>query len=369
MKLISIELNDFRNYQHEKINFGPHKNLFIGNNAQGKTNLLEAIYLICLSKSFRTAHEKEAIQFTKKQFVIRGEFELDNGNPRKVVLVCSRDKGKELSVNRKRITRVSEFIGTLPVIISSPEDYDLTIGPPPKRRRFVDILLSQINKKYIHLIIEYQRILKQKNAILLKWKLNGKGNDKILNPWNEQLIDTGSKIIEFRHQFSEQLSKKLEKIYLQLISDKEKLHFFYQPNLCYQNLSDIKTQFEDKLYQIYGKEIQRGVSLIGPHRDDYLFKINGKDVKKFGSRGQHKSVLIALAITEYHLIKNISRESPIILIDDLYSELDSEREYKIVDSLEALGQIFITATEIRHEDNNSLKVKKFFIENGIVREE
>ncbi|HDQ00702.1 MAG TPA: DNA replication/repair protein RecF [bacterium] len=367
MKLISIELSDFRNYDKQEIIFSPNKNFIIGKNAQGKTNLLESIYLLCLSKSFRTSKEKEAIAFSKEQFIIKGVFELDIGIHQKVVLICSKSNGKQISVNRKSVSRMADFIGSLPVVISSPEEYELTNGPPPHRRRLVDILLSQINKRYIHSLIEYQRIIKQKSAILQKGKLHGKINIKEIEPWNERLIEVGAKIIEQRDIFSKELSTILTSVYSNLIINGEKLEFYYQPDLEYENIDDIKEKIATKLNQLLKKEQQRGICLVGPHRDDYIFKINGKNLKKFGSRGQHKTVLISLAIAEYQLIKNILNTEPILLIDDLYSELDSDREQKITQTIDQLGQVFITSTVANQQNMSDNKNICFTVNNGIVQ--
>jgi len=369
MKIKSIELTNFRNYQNEKVIFGSEKNFFLGRNAQGKTNLLEAIFLLCLSKSFRTAHEKEAISFSQDQFIIKGEFESDSGINRKVVFLCSKNSGKELSVNRKRINRISEFIGNIPVIISSPDEYSLTTGPPTGRRRFIDILLSQIDKKYIHILLEYQRIIKQKNKILQNWKLTGKKNFELIDPWNEQLVKVGSKIIELRNKFSIQLSEKLKKIHSDFVINDEKLEFSYRPNLDYPELENISLFFNNKLKQSFTSELQRGISLVGPHRDDFIFKINKKNLKKFGSRGQHKTVLISLAIAEYQIIEELAAEKPIVLIDDLYSELDQTREKKIIQALEKMGQIFISSTELNDNYIAGSPNKYFNIQNGSANEQ
>jgi DNA replication and repair protein RecF len=367
MKLISLEMTDFRNYGQTHINFDFHKNFIVGNNAQGKSNILEAIYLSCLSKSFRTSREKEAIAFSKQNFLIKAEFKFDNENKQKVILLCSHNNGKEISINRKRISRISEFIGNFPVVLSSPDEYNLTTGPPPERRKFIDILLSQISKKYIHFLIEYFRILKQKNAILLNWKLTGKQNQTELEPWNERLVQIGSKIIDFRNKFLQQLSINIRDIYSKLVLNDEQLDFTYQPNVEFNSSEEIEQCFATKLLQISNKELQRGTSLAGPHRDDFIFKINGHDLKKFGSRGQHKTVLISLAAAEYELIKNLTEETPILLIDDLYSELDKNRENNILNLIEGFGQVFITSTEIHNQDSNKEKSKQFFVKSGTIQ--
>ena len=214
MTLISLELNDFRNYSNEYIEFGDRKNFLIGKNAQGKTNILEAIYLLCLSKSFRTNFEKEVIRFSKQAYSIKGIFKLDNGNIHTVIFHCSQEKGKEISVNRKRLNKVSEIIGNFPIVLSSPDEYVLTVGPPPGRRKFVDILLSQIYKKYFSYLKDYHRIVQQRSSILFKWKISGVKSPGTLDLWDQRLVEIGSKIIEYRNEFAISFSAIL-KIFIQ----------------------------------------------------------------------------------------------------------------------------------------------------------
>ncbi|NOZ60097.1 MAG: DNA replication/repair protein RecF [Calditrichaeota bacterium] len=365
MRIHSLELINFRNYQKQAVQFGNEKNFFIGKNAQGKTNLLEAIHLLCLTKSFRTRHNKEAISFSTEEFILKGKFELDNGNPQRIVLTYSRKEGKQLSINRKRVNRLAEFVGNLPVVISSPDEYEITIGPPPERRKFFDILISQIDRRYLHYLIEYLRIVKQKSAIFQQWKQKRTINPKVIEPWNERLANIGAQVINRRHQFTSRLSLHLNHIYASFTQSREKLEILYRPNLAYQDLADIQAAFAKELKENLSREIQRGLCLIGPHRDDFIFKINGHELKKYGSRGQHKTVLIALALAEFDLIFEVKNEKPIILIDDLFSELDNEREELILNKLANTGQIFLTATEIQSNIKNE-QAAFFVVEDGKV---
>lgn len=359
MILTSLELTDFRNYNSAYIEFGDKKNFLIGNNAQGKTNILEAIYLLCLSRSFRTSYEKEAIGFSKPHFTIKGSFKLDSGIVQTLIFHCSQQKGKQITLNRKRLSRTSELIGKFPVVLSSPDEYILTIGPPPGRRKFVDILLSQINKKYFLYLQDYYRIIKQRNTILSSWKISGVKSISMIEPWDQRLVDVGSRILTNRKQFTSSFSEILNTIHLTLGSKKEQLRLTYRPNITLDNDDENKIQssFLNQLKQTRHREIQRGISLIGPHRDDFIFSINGKELRKYGSRGQHKTVLLSLAMAQFDLIKEKMQEVPIILIDDLYSEIDQDREAKIIETLNQMGQVFITTTQspgisnIKNDDN------------------
>lgn len=367
MKLNVLELIDFRNYSNLKIDFGPQKNFLIGKNAQGKTNILEAIYLSCISRSFRTRFEKEAIQFLKQRFIIKADFVLDEGNLHKLIFQCSADAGKEISLDRKRLSKNSELIGRFPVVISSPDEYVLTLGPPSERRKFVDILLSQIHKKYFFSLQEYYRAIQQRNVLLADWKKTGQKNISLIDPWNQKAIAVGSQVIQYRFQFSRLLSGYISKIYSELVVNNEHLLFEYKPNINFLNINEIESAFERKLYQSLDREIYMGTSLLGPHRDDFAFKINNYEIKKYGSRGQHKTVLLSLAFAEYDLIMEYRKELPIILIDDLYSEIDLEREKNIIEKLEKMGQVFITSTNKLYGKSNSEDDRYFFIENGFVK--
>ncbi len=308
MILNSIELIDFRNYSNVYIEFGKRKNFLIGNNAQGKTNILEAIYLLCLSRSFRTSFEKEAIRFLQANYTIKGIFKLDNGNVQNVNFHYSQEKGKQIAINRKRLNRASELIGNFPVVLSSPDEYVITTGPPPGRRKFVDILLSQIYRKYFSYLQDYYRIVQQRNKILLNWKLSGVKTPSIIDTWDQRLVEIGTKIIEYRHQFAISFSEISSKIYSELVIDNEELTFEYRPNVTDES-GNIQINFLNRLKQMRSKEIQRGTSLTGPHRDEFVFNINGQELRKYGSRGQHKTVLISLAIAQYDIIKEKTRSS------------------------------------------------------------
>jgi len=371
MILSSLELESFRNYITENINFNNYKNIISGKNAQGKTNLLEAIYLTCISKSFKTRIEKEMICFGENGFTLKGNFKSDNGSDKTVFIQYDENHGKQLFVNRKKINTLSDFIGQFPIIITSPEEYNLTSGAPNERRRFIDILLSQISIKYIHNLQKFYRITKQRNKILCERKFSDQQLKKILEPWDESLIEAGSLIIFERAKFTEKFNTLLLDVYQNLNISNETIDFTYKSNLQFFNTDTIKEDYQKKLHNIFHLELKQGKSLLGPHRDDFIFQINGKNLRTFGSRGQHKTVLISLTIAEFTIIKEKLNETPIILIDDLYSEIDKNREQRIMDVLQNLGQIFITTTLELDEIKNLVltnNFKYFYLEDGKIRE-
>ena len=212
MILLSLELTNFRNYVHERIEFDPGQNIISGKNAQGKTNLLEAIYLLCITRSFRTRIEKELCRFDNDECSIKGEFIVGEGAKRTVIFYYQKRDGKQFSVNRKRVERFSNHIGQFPVVISSPEEYNLTTGPPAERRKFIDILLSQINVQYMYQLQEYYRILRQRNSILSDRYNSSNQIAKLLEPWNLGIVEKGSKIIWERILFVEEFKNRIKNI-------------------------------------------------------------------------------------------------------------------------------------------------------------
>lgn len=366
MKLASLELTDFRNYRSAWIDCAPGMNFIIGRNAQGKSNLLEAIYLLCFSKSFRTRHDKEAITFQQPFFLIKGNFESEHGNIRRLVFKCDHRSGKEILIDRKRIQKTSELLGKFPVVISSPDEYAVTVGPPPERRKLVDILLSQLHQKYFSSLQEYHRILQQRNAILSSWKSSGAITAAVLEPWNQRLLEIGAQIMRYRFEFSDQFLDLLGQIYAKLIQSEEKLIFRYKSNVEFDRIDEVMARFEQSIEQSLKAELRSGISLVGPHRDDFIFEINGNELKKYGSRGQHKTVLIALAIAEAQMLQAQLGEQPIVLIDDLFSEIDNDRAVKIIDHLRQAGQVFITATQIPVMIA-ATQTKYFKVENGSIQ--
>ena len=369
MILRSLELLRFRNYSNERVQFDDQRNIFCGRNAQGKSNILEAIYVLCISRSFRTRFEKEAIQFKEHDCSVRGEFVLDNGRTRNVVFYYNRKEGKQVSIDRNRITRMSDYIGQFPVVLSSPEEYDLTSGPPASRRRFMDILFSQLSTSYLHDLQDYLQVLKQRNAILNDAKYNRRNVSAIIEPWNDSLVEKGSRIIWNRLAFSDQINTLVESIYSKLSDSGERLNFSYGNFAGISEFEELKKAFIERLLSNYQQEIERGKTLTGPHRDDYIFTIDGKDLRKYGSRGQHKTVLIALMIAEYKMIKEKKKETPLILVDDLFSELDRTREEKIIQYLQNMGQNFLTTTlpvkeSIHYTGMNN--ITHFEVKNGLL---
>jgi DNA replication and repair protein RecF len=369
MLLQHLVLENFRNYQKISIDFSDKCNIIFGDNAQGKTNILEAIFYLCFSRSFRTASDKETVNFEKNFCRVLGSFLLDLNVNQTVVFQFSREEGKTILIEEKKLNRYSELIGKLPIVLLSPEDYKITGGGPAERRNLMDMFLSQVSSIYLKNLQQYNRILKQRNTILSDFSRKGKYDEKILEPWNESFIETGSKIIKSRNSFITEFSPLLTECYSGLNQANELISFTYKPSFLLSAVAEIENRFRTTLHQNKAAERIRGMSLYGPHRDDFIFMISGNELRTYGSRGQHKSALVALKLAQFFYLKQKKNETPILLLDDLFSDLDPQRGKKILASIEHIGQTFITTTQkINYLDANFLR-KEFHVINATISAE
>lgn len=364
-----LALVNFRNYLKAEVNFSPKTNLIFGLNAEGKTNILEAISLLCLGRSFRTANNQELITSGDSFFLIEGNVVLECGINKNVVIHFKEGK-KEIAIDHKRLTSHSEIFGNFPIVVFSPEHYRITSGGPAERRRFLDLLLSQVSIKYLRHLQEYVRILKQRNKILQQMREGLPIREATLEPWTENLVKVGSKIIEERCRFIDDFSSIINPTYREVTKSKDKLEVAIESSVVLNEKRRHEENFETSLLKVKNRERALGMSLVGPHRDDIVFKINGLDLRKFGSRGEHKSVLISIKIAEFKFISQKKEETPIFLLDDYYSELDNLREEKFFYLLDGLGQIFLTSPKEEvfarhfHSSVGENEVSCFFIESG-----
>jgi DNA replication and repair protein RecF len=340
--LKSIELEGFRNFEKVNVEFGKQYNFIFGENAQGKTNLIEAIYLLCLAKSFRTFDDSELVSFKRDSFLVIGNFADQNYELKKVAIFYSRSHGKKIKVDGKILNQFSKLVGQLPIVILSADDSMITSGPPLYRRRFFNVLLCQSFSRYLDDLKKYEKILKQRNRVL-SWIAQGRQQPaQELEAWNQQLVEIGSAIIAFRVQIVDEINKYIGYLYNKICNKSEILNIKYKPNVVFSELSAIKNNFEHMLNKMVVREKKMGVCLVGPHRDDYLFSIGSRDLRHFGSRGEHKSTLVSLKAAETILLKQKAQTDPILLLDDLYAELDQDRGKGVHELFNLSGQIFIT---------------------------
>jgi DNA replication and repair protein RecF len=344
MVLKRLSLSRFRNLTDVEISFDSKRCFIFGDNAQGKTNILESIYLLCLAKSFRTNDDEELVSFEERGLLIHGEFINDTGNSKKVSVQYDAGTGKAIRVDGKNVRPFSQLIGQFPVVALSSENYSITQGPPAYRRKFFDILISQSSARYLEGLKEYDRILKQRNKILSDFAQKKISRKNEMDVWNKQLIEKGDFIIRCRSKVIEEINSSLSTYYQKITNKKDVFQIKYSPHIQFQSFDHIKATFVNQLTKLEAKELLLGKTLVGPQRDEYLFMIDGKNIRLYGSRGEHKSALISLKAAESILLKKKTGTEPILLLDDLYAELDKKRGQNVLNLFSNESQCIITGT-------------------------
>ena len=361
MQIKSLELADFRNYEYLSVRFDESINIIYGANAQGKTNILESIYMCSSGKSHKGSKEKEIIKEGKTESHIKAQFEGIYGKER-VDIHLKAGKGKGIALNRMPVKKISDLYGKIKVVIFSAEDLDIIKRSPSDRRRFLDMEICQIDSFYVEDLINYNRLRKQRNELfkLLEEDENKKeGLIDTLDIIDFQFAKIGKRIIERRKKFIEEINGIISDIHLDISSGKEKLKLIYEPS-CGEE------EFYEELIRNRKKDIITKTTNSGPHRDDFSFSAQGKDMKIYGSNGQQRSCALSLKLSEIRIIEKEKKEKPVLLLDDVLSELDRSRQRKL---LERLGQTqtIITCTGVDEFIGNELKeAKKFYVEDGRV---
>lgn len=357
MKIKKLKLKNFRNYEFLDLEFDDQTNIFYGNNAQGKTNILEAVYLSSTTKSHRGTKDKDMIQFKKEECHI--DVIVDkNQCPFQIDMHLKKNSTKGIAINKIPIKRASELFGIINVIFFSPEDLNIIKNGPSERRRFIDFELSQLDKVYLSDLTNYNRILNQRNK-LLKDMYDRKELLDTLEVWDLQLIKFGNKIIQRRKLFIEQVNKIISNIHFKLTGGKENLC------ICYESGTG-DTDFEYALKKNREKDIKLKSTSVGPHRDDICFVADGVDIRKFGSQGQQRTTALSLKLSEIELVKETIKDTPILLLDDVLSELDKDRQNYLLDSIKGV-QTLITCTGLEDFVSHRFSVNKlFYVENGNV---
>lgn len=344
MHISSLELTNYRNYTQATVEFGQGVNIIYGDNAQGKTNLIEAIYLCATSKSHRLSFDRELIRIGEDEAHVYMEFY--RGDIHENIDIHLKKKGKKgVAVNKMPVKKLSELFGLIHVIMFSPEDLGLIKNGPKDRRRFIDMELSQLNPVYMHYLAGYHKVLKQRNG-LLKKGTELEDIDGLLDVFDLQLIEYGSKVIEFRQNFIEDLKPVFHGKHRHLSGEKEVIELIYENNI------DIDL-YEEKLRSRRKVDMIRGTTSVGPHRDDLRFDINGIDIRKFGSQGQQRTAALSLKLSEIDLVRKEIDDEPILLLDDVLSELDHNRQRYLIEHLENV-QTFITCTGVEDFIKNEM---------------
>lgn len=364
MFLTSIQLQNYRNYDQIALDTRHQVNLFIGQNAQGKTNLLEAIFVLALTKSHRTSKDKELIGWNAAAAHIQAQVEKKYGQ---VTLGLSYSaQGKKAQINGLEQRKLSDFVGTLNVVMFAPEDLEIVKGTPGVRRRFLDMEIGQVQPGYLHTLQQYHKVLVQRNNYL-KSAFNKPVQQDLLEIWNMQLAEYGVKIMKKRETFIYKLQRWAQSIHAGITAGSEQLQISYRPSLDTpegQDESVLFNQFMIKLSQVKDQELRRGVTLVGPHRDDLAFHINGKEAQVFGSQGQQRTTALSLKLAEIELIHEEIGEYPLLLLDDVLSELDRNRQTQLIETFQGKVQTFITATGVESVDLGKLQDVGIYQVNG-----
>ncbi len=357
MQINTVELKNFRNYTNSTIRFGKFLNFIVGKNAQGKTNLLESVYLVSVGKSPKNSKDKQIINFNAENAKINLEFSCLGGN-KTIQLYLNKVGKKAIKINNLNILKLTELVGCLNVVYFSPDELKLIKEVPEDRRNFLDISISQFNKPYLYELLKYNRILKMRNQIL---KSNNSNQSKIeqLALFTPQLVESAEKIINTRLNFLNKLKDIAFQIHQQ-ITQTENLEILYSYTKP-QNTT-IKQDLTNQLNAALEKELELGFTTIGPHRDDIIFKINNQDCKFFASQGQQRTVALVVKLSLMEVIKNEIGEYPILLLDDVLSELDTSRQERLL-NICTKYQTLITTVNIPQTNLDYTTIK---IENGNV---
>jgi DNA replication and repair protein RecF len=371
MFLQNIRLKNFRNHRELYLEFGEKANVILGDNGEGKTNLLEAISYISLTKSFYASSDSVVALIGSDVFEIDADIFSDKNNIFHVHIgYDTTTSEKVFIINKKRIEPFSSIIGKFPLVFLSPDNSSITFGGPAERRKFLDLVISQSNLQYFEALSEYRKVIRHRNKILTDLKIAKNGPPGLLEAWNEQLVVLGSKLILKRYYFVREFQEYISASYYNLVDVKEIPSIEYFPSFALEQeitLESITEKFKKELADKSTEEMRFGSTLVGPHRDEVIFKINNLDLRSFASQGQHKTFLVALKIGEFFYLKERCSENPVFLLDDVFAELDDQRSKHMLKLIESLSQTFITSTNCGIFDKALTfhgQNKKFFIKAG-----
>lgn len=363
MKLQNLKLSNYRNYENLEISFSDTLNLIYGNNGSGKSNLIEAIYLLALTKSFRTNNDRNLIQKDKKLSTVEG---IVNQNDDKVSYKIELDNsGKKVYINKDKINKISDYITKINIILFNPLDTKIITDSPASRRKMLNIEISQVNKEYLLLLANYNKVLKHRNAYLKQLFINGNASSEYIDILTKKLVDIGYQIYEIRKEYIELINEHITDIYQNI---------FEYGNLSVKYKSDYLNKDNKKVMEEYRKnykkEMSFGKTLTGVHHDDIEFVLDGNNIKDYGSVGQQKNSIISFKLSELIIAKKLKGEYPILILDDLFSELDNIKINNIISMLNEEVQTFITSTGIENINSKLLdKCTIYKVENNTVEGE
>lgn len=371
MFINELELTNYRNYEKASVTFSKGINVFLGENAQGKTNLMEAIYVLAMARSHRTSSDKELIQWDKDFAKISGRVQKTNASfPLEIILS---KKGKRARLNHLEQKKLSSYIGNLNVILFAPEDLSLVKGSPSVRRKFVDMELGQMSPVYLHHLVEYQHILKSRNVYLKQLSMRKASDFTFLEVLTEQMAIHGASILAERFLFVEQLQKWAQQIHQEISKQKEILKVEYHTSVPLDNPTDKEMNYKNLMESYKNnreRELEQRTTVTGPHRDDLKFFVNDRNVQTYGSQGQQRTTALSVKLAEINLMQEITGEYPVLLLDDVLSELDDSRQTHLLRAIQNKVQTFLTTTSLDGIEQNLIETPRVFnIDQGQVEME
>ncbi|WP_022836249.1 DNA replication/repair protein RecF [Salisaeta longa] len=352
MLLQSLRVRSFRAHTDTSVAWATGVNVIWGPNGAGKTNLLEAIHYVCLTQSFLVHNDRYALRKDAPHFEVEGTFAGVRRQPMTVRLVYMPSEGKQVFVNGAPLERLADLVGQLPVVVFSPDDYELTAGGPDERRRFLNNILSQARPVYMNDVMQYNRARRQRNELLRQYKKRPSSPPPdVLDPWTDKVVTLGSRVIQRRAQFLDAFAAYLDEAHAHIGQATERPSFTYDtvgdlPDA--PTTDDVETAFRETLARRWEAEQSRGTTLAGPQRDDITFRLDGLEVRRYGSQGQHRTVGMVLKLAQYLYLRDQLDTAPLLLLDDAFGKLDSTRTAAFLELLQSdvVGQSFITTTDV-----------------------
>ena len=361
MFIESIELSDYRNYSHLHIDFHKGTNVLYGDNAQGKTNILEAVYVCSTTKSHRGSKDKEIIRFGADESHIKMMVRRD-GIPYRIDMHLKKNKSKGIAIDGVPIRKASELFGIVNIVFFSPEDLNIIKNGPAERRRFLDSEICQLSRLYMIELANYNKVVAQRNKLLKEISFSGRMADT-LEIWDEQMVRYGTSIISERKKFISRLNDILSEIHQNLTGGKEQILITYEPNVS-------EEAFSEELKAGRERDLRFGQSYTGPHRDDFCVRVNDIDIRKYGSQGQQRTAALSLKLAEIRLVEEEIHDTPVLLLDDVLSELDGSRQNYLLQSIHSI-QTLITCTGLDEFVENHFEANSVFqvVEGSVFHKE
>lgn len=379
MRIQTVTMTGIRNHVETRLHVQAGVNVFAGRNGQGKTSILEAIALCCLTKTFVPCDDKSLISFSSDLCAASMIAESDLGMPYKVSIGIPREGRKKITSSAGTSLSPNDVIGQAPIVVLSPDFKAITAGVPQERRTFLDTVLSQASASYMEDILTLKRILKQRNALLYQAKHNGRHDADQLDVWTDALIETSAKIVEKRAQFLAEFSVLVREQYAQVSGGEEHIMLVYAPDSINMTSGitldkhEVRSQYAQAFATARNDELRRGTTALGPQKDELQIMIGSGIARECASQGQHKSLLIALKLAEFAYLRETRNETPIVLLDDIFSELDNQRAANVLALMRSDAQTFVTTTSsdlyYNHIGTMASKHALFHVERGIARQE